>query len=90
LNNVFIEYSIKSELKCLMKLGHILYMRLISYRIGYQGETKINSVEVHPQLNNNRHLVDGALVGVAGSLWPISSSQQAKFTYMIQAIDISD
>jgi hypothetical protein len=29
-------------------------------------------------------------VGVAGSLWPISSSQQAKFTYMIQAIDISD
>jgi hypothetical protein len=29
----------------------------------------INSVEVHPQLSNNRHPVDGALVG-AGSLWP--------------------
>ncbi len=45
-------------------------MRPISYRIGIQGETKnINSVEVHPQLSNNRHPVDGALVG-AGSLWP--------------------
>jgi hypothetical protein len=30
----------------------------------------INSVEVHPQLSNNRHTVDGALVG-PGSLWPI-------------------
>jgi hypothetical protein len=29
----------------------------------------INSVEVHPQLNNNRHPVDGVLVG-AGSMWP--------------------
>jgi hypothetical protein len=29
----------------------------------------INSVEVHPQLSHNGHLVDGALVG-AGSLWP--------------------
>jgi hypothetical protein len=29
----------------------------------------INSVEVHPQLSNNRHPVDDALVG-AGSLWP--------------------
>ncbi len=28
----------------------------------------INSIEVHPQLNNKGHLVDGALVGV-GSLW---------------------
>jgi hypothetical protein len=28
----------------------------------------INSVEVHPQLSNNRHLVDGALVG-ASSLY---------------------
>jgi hypothetical protein len=28
-----------------------------------------NSVEVHPQLSNNRHPMDGALVG-AGSLWP--------------------
>jgi hypothetical protein len=29
----------------------------------------INSVEVHPQLSNNEHPVDGALVGV-GSLSP--------------------
>ncbi len=29
----------------------------------------INSVEVHPQLSNKGHPVDGALVG-AGSLWP--------------------
>ncbi len=28
----------------------------------------INSVEVHPQLSNNGHPVDGVLVG-AGSLW---------------------
>jgi len=32
----------------------------ISHRIGYQGETHINSVEVHPQLSNNRHPVAGA------------------------------
>jgi hypothetical protein len=31
----------------------------------------INSVEVHPQLSNNGHPVDGALVGAAGSLWPM-------------------
>jgi hypothetical protein len=30
----------------------------------------INSVEIHPQLSNKGHLVDGALVG-AGSLWPV-------------------
>jgi hypothetical protein len=30
----------------------------------------INSVEVHPQWRNNRHPVDGALLG-AGSLWPL-------------------
>jgi hypothetical protein len=29
----------------------------------------INSVEVHPQLSNSRHPVDGAMVGV-GWLWP--------------------
>jgi hypothetical protein len=29
----------------------------------------IIAVEVHPQLSNNRHPMDGALVG-AGSLWP--------------------
>jgi hypothetical protein len=33
---------------------------------------KINSVEVHPPLSNNRHPVDGALVG-AGSLGPSNS-----------------
>ncbi len=30
----------------------------------------LNSVEVHPQLSNNGHPVDGALVGAAGSLLP--------------------
>jgi hypothetical protein len=30
----------------------------------------IKSVEVHPQLSNNEHPVDDALVG-AGSLWPL-------------------
>jgi len=30
----------------------------------------VNSVEVHPQLFNNGHPMDGALVGV-GSLWPL-------------------
>jgi hypothetical protein len=29
----------------------------------------INSVELHPQLNNKGHPLDGALVG-AGSFWP--------------------
>jgi hypothetical protein len=33
----------------------------------------VNSVEVHPQLSNNRHPVDGALVGVIGSLWQMVS-----------------
>jgi hypothetical protein len=43
-------------------------MRPISYRIDYQGEVKIlTQVKVHPQLSNDRHPVDGALVG-AGSL----------------------
>ncbi len=32
-------------------------------------EPNINSVEVHPQLNNNWHPMDGALVGI-GLLWP--------------------
>jgi len=30
----------------------------------------INLVEIHPQLNNNRHPMDGVLVGI-GSLWPL-------------------
>jgi hypothetical protein len=41
----------------------------MSYRIGYQGEPNINSVEVHRQLSTNGHPVGGAFVG-AGSLWP--------------------
>jgi hypothetical protein len=39
----------------------------ISNIIGYQCETNISSAEVHPQLSNDGHPVDGALVG-AGSL----------------------
>jgi hypothetical protein len=35
----------------------------------------VNSVEVHSQLSNNRHPLDGALV-VAGSLWPHIASCQ--------------
>jgi hypothetical protein len=31
-------------------------------------KSDINSVEVHPQLSDDSHPVDGALVG-AGSLW---------------------
>jgi hypothetical protein len=51
-------------------------MRPISYRIGYQGETKIlTPVEIHPQMsNNNIHPVDGALVGGAGSFVATISS----------------
>jgi hypothetical protein len=37
----------------------------------------VNSVEVHPQLSNNRHPVDGELVG-AGSLWPKEWTIQTK------------
>jgi hypothetical protein len=43
-------------------------MRPISSKIGYPDEKpNINSVEVHPQCNNNRHPLDGVPV-VAGSL----------------------
>jgi hypothetical protein len=37
----------------------------------------INSVEVHPQLRNNGHPVDGVLVG-AGSLWPPNNKGKMK------------
>ncbi len=37
---------------------------------------KFNSVEVHPELSNNGHPVDGALMG-AGSLWPINATLSA-------------
>jgi hypothetical protein len=43
-------------------------MRLISSKIGYKGATKYTLVEVHRQLCNNGHPMDGALVG-AGSFW---------------------
>ncbi len=42
----------------------------------------INSVEVHPQLSNNSHPVDGALVG-AGSLSPANSTDDELFMSMI-------
>jgi hypothetical protein len=45
-------------------------VRPISCKIGYEVKPNINSIKVNPQLsNNNKHPVDGALVG-AGSLWP--------------------
>ncbi len=48
-------------------------MRPISSELVTKGEPNINSVEVHPQLSNNRHPVDdGSLVG-AGSLWPTNT-----------------
>jgi len=41
-----------------------------TYRIGLpRVKPNINSVEVHPQLSNKGHPLDGALVG-AGSPWP--------------------
>jgi hypothetical protein len=46
-------------------------MRPNSHRIGNPSETKYsvtNSVEVHPQVSNKGHPMDGELVG-AGSLW---------------------
>jgi len=42
-------------------------------KTGYFADNPITSVKVHPQLNNNGHLVDGALVG-AGSLTNPSNS----------------
>jgi hypothetical protein len=39
-------------------------------------KSNINPVEVHPQLSNNGHPVDGALVG-AGSLWLVLSKCQS-------------
>jgi hypothetical protein len=43
-------------------------------------KSNINSVEVHPQLSNNRHPVDGVLVG-AGSLM----SRDHLFSIKLQA-----
>jgi hypothetical protein len=49
-------------------------MRFIFKKLITKVKPNINSVEVHPQLSNNRHPVDGVLVG-AGSLWRIISPQ---------------
>jgi hypothetical protein len=38
----------------------------------------MKSIEVHPQLSNNCHPVDGALVGV-GSLWPTKFDSLTNF-----------
>jgi hypothetical protein len=41
-----------------------LYMRPISFtELVTKVKPNTNSVEVHPQLSNNRHPVDGGLVG---------------------------
>jgi hypothetical protein len=47
-----------------------LYIGLSPYRMDCQVKPDMNLVKVHPQLSDNMHPVDGALVG-AGSLWPI-------------------
>jgi hypothetical protein len=39
------------------------------YIIGYQVKPNINLVEVHSQLRNNGHPMDGALLGVS-LVWP--------------------
>jgi hypothetical protein len=39
----------------------------------------MNSVEVHPQLSNNGHPLDGALVG-ASSLWPDQGTSNFQVT----------
>jgi hypothetical protein len=45
-----------------------LSMRPISYRIDFQSDNQnINSLDVHPQLSNKGHPLDGLLAG-AGSL----------------------
>jgi hypothetical protein len=40
-------------------------------------EPNINPVEVHTQLSNKGHPVDGALVG-AGSVWPVGGTQDPR------------
>ncbi len=44
----------------------------MSYKIGYQGETKYYLVGVHSKMNNNVHPMDSAHVGVS-SLWPFNT-----------------
>jgi hypothetical protein len=54
-------------------------MRPSSYRIGYtKVKPNINLFEVHPQLSNTRHPVDGVLVG-AGEPGVISFNSMTIF-----------
>jgi hypothetical protein len=48
---------------------YIRMQNLFPTKLVTKVKPNINSLEVHPQLNNNGHLVDGMLVGV-NSLWP--------------------
>jgi hypothetical protein len=41
---------------------------VVSSKLVTKTKPYINSIEVHPQLSNNKHLVDGTSMGV-GSLW---------------------
>jgi hypothetical protein len=45
----------------------------------------INSVEVHPQLSNNRHPVDGVLVG-AGSFMSFSFTLASNYSHGTQPV----
>ncbi len=48
---------------------YLLYEMYFLQELVTKVKPNINAVEVHPQLSNNRHPLDGTLVGV-GSLWP--------------------
>jgi hypothetical protein len=54
------------------KLSIYLVVTYFPTQLVIKVKPTINSVEVHPQLSNNRHPVDDALV-VAGSVWPTES-----------------
>jgi hypothetical protein len=41
---------------------------VVSSKLVTKMKLDTNSIEVHPQLNNNMHLMDGTLMGV-GLLW---------------------
>ncbi len=43
----------------------------------------INSVEVHPQLSNNRHPVNGVLVSAGSSLWPLTCIMGVMYAYCV-------
>jgi hypothetical protein len=50
----------------------VIYETYFLQKLVTKVKPNINSVEVHPQLSNNGHPVDGALV-CAGSRWPMLS-----------------